>query len=332
MSKLSALKKNRGANLKKLQEKLEEQKGASFQRDERIWKPKFNADKGKGTAIVRFLTPKEGDPFVELIHYQFAGPGGHYFDYALQTIGEKDPIQIAAISAFRKAKNDGDEQLRNYARKFLPKHQYFANIQVIKDEENPENEGKVFIYQFGKQIFNLIEKAIQPEYDEDVAFDPFDYWDGANLLIRMKGREIPDSRTGKKVTVPNYEDSKFDECTAFLDGDEDAIDAIYQQTHDLSEFIAPEKFKSFDDVAARFKEVTGRPYNWLSADGLEEHVSDKETHNEMDDNVDYGDNDVDDSGVSDHVENVDDVSDDDAGEQQEETALERFRRLAKKSK
>lgn len=290
MSKLSQLKKNRGANLKNLQKQLEQaSQGGGAPRDERIWKPKFNAEKGKGTAIVRFLTPKEGDPFVEVKSYSFVGPGGNFYDLALQTVGEKDPVQLAAISAFRKAKSDGDERLREKAKKWLPKSQFYANVYVIKDEENPENEGKVKIFQFGKQIYSFIEKAIQPEFDDVDPMDPFDFWEGADFRIRMVGREIPDSKTGKKVKVPNYENSEFDRQSEFMDGDEDEIEAVFDQTHDLSEFVAPEKFKSFDDVAKRFKDAMGHPYNWLSADAVEEHVEEKVQNDRLNDEQDNDD-------------------------------------------
>ncbi len=333
MSKLAALKKNRGNNLKKLQEKLEQQSGGGAPRDERIWKPTFNKDKGKGTAIVRFLTAKEGDPFVHVQSYQFSGPGGNYWDLARQTIGEKDPIQLAAISAFRKAKNDGDESLKTYAKRFIPNSTYYANVLVIRDEEKPENEGKVMIYQFGRQIFNIIEKVIKPEFDDVDPMDPFDFWEGADFKIRMVSREIPDRRTGNKIIVPNYENSEFDKPSELFGGDETAIDEVYQKTYDLSDFIAPEKFKSFEEVAEQFKKVTGKPYNWLSEEGVEEHLADQESKAELDNSTDEGD-----TGDNhrpkeeeDPAENQDadsGNSDDDAPSG--ETPLERFKRLAKK--
>lgn len=335
MSKLAALKKNKGSNLKKLQEKLEQQ-SSNRPVDERIWKPKFNKEKGKGTCIVRFLTPKEGDPFVEVKSYQFVGPGGNYWDLALQTIGEKDPIQLAAINAFRKAKNEGDASLKEYAKKFLPKSTFYANVYIVKDEEVPDNEGKVKIFQFGPQIFEFIQKSIQPEFDDVDPFDPFDFWTGADFKIRMVSREIPDKKTGNKIVVPNYENSEFDKSSEFLDGDEDAIDAVYQQTFDLSEFVAPEKFKSFDEVAEQFKKVTGKPYNWLSQEGLDEHVAESVEQSERNEAVDYGSS----SNDSDDDDNVGDENDDatttastDSDDAPEgESALERFRRLAKKNK
>lgn len=281
MSKLAQLKKSRGANLKKLQEKLEQAQQGGAPRDERIWKPKFNPEKGKGTAIVRFLTPKEGDPFVEVKSYSFSGPGGNYWDLSRQTIGEDDPIQIAAINGFRKAKAESDERLRTECKKFLPGSKFYANVLVIKDEENPENEGQVKIFMFGKQLYKFIESAIEPEFDDVDPMDPFCFWGGANLRIRMVGKEIPDSKTGKKVMVPNYEQSTWDAQTELFDGDEDQIDELFQQTFDMSEFVDPKKFKSFDEVADRFKAVMGKPYNWLSSEGVKAHVQEKQEEMEQ---------------------------------------------------
>jgi len=324
MSKLAQLKKNRGANLKNLQKKLEESSQGGAPRDERIWKPKFNPEKGKGTAIVRFLTPKEGDPFVEVKNYSFNGPGGNFFDLALSTINEKDPVQLAAISAFRKAKNDGDERLREKAKKWLPRSQFYANVLVIKDEENPENEGKVKIFQFGKQIYNFIEKAIQPEFDDVDPMDPFDFWEGADFKIRMVGKEIPDSRTGKKIKVPNYENSEFDRASEFMDGDEDEIEKYFEQTYDLSEFVDPSKFKSFDEVAKRFKDTAGHPYNWLSADAVEEHVEEKEQQREHEEAQDNDD------GSDDHRE-PEEPDEPDQDDDDDEDPVAKFRRLAGKA-
>jgi len=330
MSKLAQLKKNRGANLKNLQKRLEESNNQGAPRDERIWKPKMNMDKGKGTAIVRFLPSYEGNPFEEVKSYQFAGPGGNYWDLALQTIGEKDPVQLAAINAFRKAKADGDERLRNEAKKFLPKSQFYANVYIVKDEENPENEGKVKIFQFGKQIYSFIEKAIQPEFDDEDPMDPFDLWDGADFKIRMIAKTIPDSKTGKSVKVPNYENSEFDRQSEFMDGDEDKIEELLEQTVDLTEFVDPKKFKSFDEVAAKFNEVMKKPYNWLSADAVEEHVQEKQQEQKMDNEQDNDDGSDQHRELEPEPESNQDDDDDDDGDDDDPVA--KFRRLANRSK
>jgi hypothetical protein len=297
MAKLAQLKKKRGANIKKLQEKMEQQdQGSSRPRDERIWKPKFNKEKGKGTCIVRFLPAAEGDPFVELLSYSFNGPGGNFYGHARQTIGEDDPVKIASINMFRKAKQEEDKDLKEKAKKFLPRRQYYANVYIIKDEEVPENEGKVFIWQFGPAIYKKIKEKIQPEFDDETPMDPFNLWEGADFKCRMVGNEIPDSRDGKMVMVPNYDNAEFAATSEFLDGDEEKLEEIVEQTYDLSEFIDPEKFDDFDKVAKRFKEVTGKPYNWMTKEGVAEHVSDKEQENSMDEGQDN------DSGVDQHRE------------------------------
>jgi hypothetical protein len=298
MSKLAQLKKSRGANLKALQEKLEQsQQGSGYTKDERIWKPTFNKEKGKGIAIVRFLTPKEGDCFVEVKSYSFDGPGGKYYDLARDTIGEEDPIKICAINMFKKAKDTGDAALKEKAKKYLSKSKFFANVLVIKDEEKPENEGKVMIYEYGYQIHGLIQSKIKPEFDDVEAQDVFDFWDGSDFIIRMIGKEIPDAKTGKKILVPNYEKSEFRTQSELFDGDEDRLNEILEKTYNLSDFIDPKKFKTFDEVAEKFQKVTGKPYNYLKEEGLEEHANrviekqqeEMKTEDKTDDDTDDGD-------------------------------------------
>jgi len=325
MSKLANLKRNRLKNMKKLQEKIASQGSSDYPTDERIWRPKFNKEKGKGVCIVRLLPAKEGSPFIELKSYSFRGPGGYFWENALQTIGKEDPVQIAAINAFRKAKADGDNKLREYAKKFLPRSQYYANVYVVRDEEAPENEGQVKIYQFGRQIFNIIQSAIKPEYDDVDPMDPFDLWEGADLRIRMKGNRIPDQRNpGQTVLVPSYEDSSFDDATAFMEADEEVLEKIYLQTHNLDEFVSEDKFKSFEDQAAQFQKVTGKPYNWLTAEGVEQHVEEQEQQRELDSSVDEG------SLSRDDEEEVDSTPQaDSSGEGL--SAIERFKQLASQS-
>lgn len=272
MSKLDALRKKRGANLKALQEKLESSN--SGPRDERIWRPKIKDGKSSGTAIVRFLPAVTGDHFVEVKSYNFKDKNGWFSALSPQNLGEEDPIQIACINAYRKAKNSGDDRYKNIGKKFLPKSTYYANVFVIKDENNPENEGQVRIYQFGRAIYLKLQAIIKPEYDDVQAMDPFDLWEGADFKIRMKENEIPDQKDPtKKVMVPNYDDAGFDSPSEFMNGDEDALEQIVEKVYDLSEFVAPEKHKSFDELAELFKKVTGNDYRWLDPDFVQgEHI------------------------------------------------------------
>lgn len=325
MSKLAQLKKKRGNSLKTLQEKLEQQ-NTSYQKDERIWKPKFNKDKGKGKCVVRFLPANDGDPFVELMTYSFNGPGGNFYGNARQTIGEDDPVQIASINMFKKAKHEEDKDLKNKALKFLPKRNYYANVYIVKDEEEPDNEGKVFIYQFGPAIYKKLKEKIQPEFDDEEPMDPFDLWDGADFIIRMVANEIPDSKTGKKIVVPNYDKSEFESPSEFMDGDEEKLEEIVDKTYDLSEFIDPAKFDSFEKAAERFKTVTGKPYNWLSEGGVQEHIDEKEEESTLNEEQDNDD------GSDDHREQEKETGSidyNDSPQDDEEDPVERFKRLAR---
>lgn len=331
MSRLAQLKKKRGKNLKELQEKVEQQSGGGGKRDERIWKPKFNADKGKGTCIVRLLPPADGEPFVEQLSYSFQGPGGNFYGLARQTLNEDDPVQIAAINGFRKAKAEQNENLKKQCLKFLPKRKYFANVYIVKDDEVPDNEGKVFIWQFGPAIYKKIKEAIQPEFDDQEPMDPFDLWEGSDFIVRMVGTEIPDSRTGKKVTVPNYDKASFADPSEFMDGDEEKLEEIVEQTYELSEFVDPEKFDSFEKVAKRFKDVMKKPYNWLSEEGVEESMEDDRKEKELEENVDNGDKDENDKPPFEPDNESESEENDDEDDEDEEDPVAKFKRLAGQS-
>lgn len=268
----SKLKSNRGSTLSKLTEKLESMnKGSGGQRDERLYKPGFNKQESKGYAVIRFLPSKSGDPFVRVFNHSFNQNGQWYIENSRSTIGEDDPVGISNTLYWKKGEAEGNEAFKNVARKRKRGTKYYANIYVVKDTVNPENNGKVMIYEFGPQIFKMIEAVAKPEFEDDTPMDPFDMWSGADFKIKIVGKEIPDSRTGQKTIVPNYENSEFDRQSEFLDSDE-AREAIFAQTHDLSEFM---KVKSFDELAERFKKVTGEEYNALESGDPAEAVAAK---------------------------------------------------------
>lgn len=270
----SKLKKNRGNSLAALTEKLEElnKGGSSKQKDERIYRPAFDKKAGKNQAIVRFLPAKEGDPFVRVFSHGFKGPGGWYIENSRSTIGEEDPVGISNGLYWRKGEAEGNESLKNIARARKRKTTYYANVLVLKDSMNPELEGKVMIYQFGSQIYSMIEKAIKPEFEDDDPIDPFDLWNGADFKIKMVGREIPDSRTGEKVMVPNYESSEFARPSELFEGDDEKKEEVFNQTYDLSEFVV---VKDFDELAKQFKRATGEEYNALEGGDPAEAVADR---------------------------------------------------------
>lgn len=273
MVDFNKLKSARGSNLAKLTEKLETlNKGNSTQKDERIFKPGFDKKEGKGYAVIRFLPSKSSDPFVRVFNHAFNGAGGWYIENSRSTIGEDDPVGISNTLYWKKGEAEGNESFKNIARKRKRNTKYFANVLVIKDTINPENNGKVMIYEFGGQVFKLIEAAAKPEFEDEQPIDPFDMWTGADFKIKIVGREIPDSRTGQKTLVPNYENSEFASPSELFDGDDTKKEELFGQTHDLSEFL---KVKGFDELAERFKKVTGDDYNALESGDPAESVVDR---------------------------------------------------------
>lgn len=258
----SALKK-RGSNLKQLQEQIEKSSQSSYA-DERIFKPGFDAKASPaGYAVVRFLPNKEGQTFVRAIKYQFNGKGGFYSEVSPKTEDAKqdDPVALVKNALWNMGEETGQESYKDKAKKFQRSEVFYANVFVEKDTINPANNGKVMIYQFGYSIFKKIEAAAKPQFEDDLPFDPFDLWGGKSLKIKIKVKEMPDSRTGKTIQVPNYEDSVFGDISELFDGDDDKKKEIYEQTYNLNEFL---KFKPFDALAKRFREVYGDDYTSIA--------------------------------------------------------------------
>lgn len=264
MVDFSKLKSQRGSQLAKLTDKLAQMNTKQGgQKDERIFRPGFDKKEGKGYAVIRFLPAKAGDPFVKKISHSFQGSGGWYIETSRVTEdpANEDPVAISNRLYWDKGEAEGNETYKNVSRKRKRQTKYYANVYVIKDSVNPENNGKVMIYEFGPQIFKMIETAIKPEFEDDEPVDPFDMWSGADFRIKIVGKEIPDGKNpNQKVVVPNYEDSEFAKVSEFFEGDDEKKEEIFNLTHDLSEFT---KVKSFKDLADRFQKVTGEAYNAL---------------------------------------------------------------------
>lgn len=248
------LKKKRGsAGLSAIQEKLESitnnDRKNSREADERFWKPTQGKD-GVGSAIIRFLPTTDADekPWVELTEYSFQGPGGWYIERSLTTIQRKDPVQ----DKFSELWQTGIEANREKAKKLKRKISYISNILVVKDPANPENEGKVFLFKYGKKIFEKIRNTMFPEADalDDDAkegVNVFCPWEGANFKLRI----------AKVDGYPNYDKSEFAAPTALFDGDDTKIKNLYESQHILKDLVAPESFKSYEDLKKRLDRVLG---------------------------------------------------------------------------
>ena len=218
--------------------------GGSNKDDDRFWKPVMDKS-GVGSAVIRFLPAPEGSelPWVQVWSHAFQGPGGWLIDNCLTTIGGTCPV----CEKNRVLWNSGSDADKEEARKQKRKLSYYANIYVVKDPANPQNEGKVFLYKFGKKIFDKIMGAMQPEFDDDEAINPFDFWEGANFKLKLK----------KVAGYWNYDSSEFARPSALLEGDDDELETLYNDLHDLQAFVAPTEFKSYEDLKKRLDFTLG---------------------------------------------------------------------------
>jgi len=207
---------------------------------------KLTPDKaGNASAIIRFLPapPPETIPFSSFYRHAFEGPNGWYIENSRTSLNEPDPLSDYNSRLWATK----DDAFQTQARKQARKSTFVANIYVIQDKANPEAEGKVFLYRFGPKIFEKIKKALQPDFPEDPAFDPFHVIEGANFRLRQK----------RQSNFPNYDDSSFDSCKPLLNGDEKALNVVFKELKPIAVLTAPDKFKSYEELKKRLDKVMG---------------------------------------------------------------------------
>ena len=209
--------------------------------DERLWKPEVDKA-GNGYAVIRFLPAPDGEdlPWVKMYSHAFQGPGGWYIENSLTTLNQKDPCSEFNTSLW----NSGVESDKQIARNQKRKLAFYSNIYVVKDPANPENEGKVFLYKFGKKIFDKIMGAMQPEFEDETPLNPFDFWQGADFKVKIK----------KVAGYWNYDSSEFAAASPLLK-DDDALESIWKKEYSLSEIVAPDQFKTYDELKKRLESV-----------------------------------------------------------------------------
>ena len=232
-----------GSLTAKLVKEVDKMNKAGSSGDERLWK--LECDKsGNGYAVIRFLPAPNGEdlPFVKLYSHAFQGPGGWYIENSLTSLGQKDPVSEYNTMLW----NNGTDAGKELARKQKRKLTYMANIYVVKDPANPSNEGGVFLYKFGKKIFDKLTAAMQPEFEDEEAIDPFDFWQGANF--KLKAKNVAGYR--------NYDSSEFARTSALLD-DDDAMEALWKKEYSLAELVAADQFKDYDTLKKRLDYVLG---------------------------------------------------------------------------
>jgi hypothetical protein len=223
-------------------EKLNAPSGNS-NRDERLWQP--TVDKaGNGYAVIRFLPapPNEDMPFVRMWSHGFQGPGGWYIENSLSTIGKPDPIGELNSKLW----NSGIDSDKATVRKQKRQLSFYSNIYVVKDPSNPENEGKVFLFKYGKKIFDKINDVMNPQFPDEKPVNPFDLWSGANFNLKIR----------KVEGYRNYDKSEFSSPAPLLE-DDNAMEKIWQSEYSLAEIVDPKNFKSYDELKARLNKVLG---------------------------------------------------------------------------
>ena len=217
--------------------------------DERLWKPEVDKA-GNGYAVIRFLPAPNGEdlPWAQVWTHAFQGPGGWYIENSLTTLGKKDPVS----DLNRELWNSGGEgspqraQARNQKRKL----NYYSNIYVVKDSANPENEGKVFLYRYGKKIFDKIMESMQPAFEDETPVNPFDLWKGADFKLKIT----------KVAGFWNYDKSEFDSPSVLGDLNDKDLEGIWKQEHSLSAFTADDQFKSYEELKERLDRTLKASY------------------------------------------------------------------------
>lgn len=240
----ASLKKNRQSVFNNLTQEINKLNTANTpSEDNRFWKPEVDKA-GNGYAVIRFLPAPVGEdvPFVRVWDHGFQGPGGWYIEKSLTTIGQKDPVSEYNTELW----NSGIEANKEVVRKQKRRLTYISNIYVVSDKAHPENEGKVFLFKYGKKIFEKLNAAMNPEFEDEAPMNPFDLWEGANFKLKIRNYE----------GYRNYDKSEFDSTGPLFDED-DRLEKTWKSEYSLNEFTDPSNFKSYDELKGKLHRVLG---------------------------------------------------------------------------
>ena len=255
-----------GSLTSKLVKEVEKMNSNGGSGDDRLWKPEVDKA-GNGYAVVRFLPAPEGEelPWAKMYSHAFQGPGGWYIENSLTTLGQKDPVSELNSQLW----NSGIDSDKEVARKQKRKLSYYSNIYVVKDPTNPHNEGKVFLFKYGKKIFDKVMSAMQPEFEDEDPINPFDFWGGADFKIKIK----------KVAGYWNYDSSEFARPGTLGDLDDSELEELWKKEYSLAELTSADQFKSYDDLKKRLDYVLGNTPSRRRVD--------EEVENEDDDRGSY---------------------------------------------
>ena len=239
----SQLKKKSQANIDALSREIDKiSKGSESYKDDRFWAPERDKS-GNGYAVIRLLPPSDGEdlPWARMFSHGFQGKGGWFIENCPTTLGLPCPV----CEGNNELWNSGVESDKEIARNRKRKLSYISNIYVVSDPANKQNEGKVFLYKYGKKIFDKISEKMKPQFEDESPMNPFDYWVGANFKLKI--------RTVQGYV--NYDKSEFDTPEAFLGGNDKDLEKIWNMQYSLREFTNPSQFKSYEDLSSKLKQV-----------------------------------------------------------------------------
>lgn len=260
---IATLRKSRSSNFAKITSEFEKivnpQSGNSYE-DDRYWK--LERDKaGNGSAIIRFLPSTDANelPWVRIFSHGFKGPTGKwYIENSLTTLGEDDPVGELNAKLWNSG-NDSDKKIAQARKRRL---NYVSNILVISDPKHPENEGRVFLFKYGKKIFDMLMDKARPTFEDETPVDVFDYWEGANLKLRIR----------QDGEWPSYDKSTFDDPKELFDGDEEKILAVANKQHQLKELLDRKYFKSYEELSRKLNSILETSSEVTSATSIAEKV------------------------------------------------------------
>ena len=275
--------KSSSSNFDKLTKALEsnlnpeDQTNKNKYQDDRFWKPELDKT-GNGYAVIRFLPAVEGEelPWQIVWSHAFQDKGGWYIENSLTTLNQKDPVSEENTRLW----NTGVDSDKEIARKRKRKLSYYANILIVSDPKHPENEGQVKLFKFGKKIFDKITEAMQPAFEDEAAINPFDFWKGANFKLKIR----------KVDGYWNYDKSEFETPTVVA-SDDNAIKEIWAKQYALKPFLAPDNFKTYDELKEKLNRVLAGTRNAETVDKTSLPPQGNGKAKSMNDSVDASDDD-----------------------------------------
>lgn len=283
-----ALRKQGSNNMAQLQKTLEKTEKNNYD-DPRIWKYARDEKTNESVCVIRFLPIPAVDmegveagtfiaedltPVVKVLRHQFKGAGGKWFNFnSPQTFGEEDPVREWSSPKWVDLKKLGEghpdyERRKKELLNYIPSEDYYANILVISDSVNPENNGKVKLFKFGRAVRKLLDEANEPKFGAD-PFDPFDAFAGRNLHLKLTFEKR--NFSGRESWVPDFKHCEWDSKSTPVSADEAEIEKYWRESHSLLEFLDRKNFPSYADMKKEFCKVMNMDENFNPVSGTQAH-------------------------------------------------------------